>query len=92
MSELLELWRFRPPSNRDFHQIEEIFPAASYEYVLYGMGFHPDPDSHERRLDDRAAAMRSLQTTRQLATKYLKGLPSNRELLDNVAAHGFKRI
>ncbi len=92
LAELIELWRYRPPNSRDFHQIEEIFPAASYEYVLYGMGFHPDPHNHERRLDDRAAAVRSLQTTQQLAAKYLKGLPSNRELLDNVAAHGFKRI
>jgi hypothetical protein len=92
LAELLELWRYRPPSSRDFHQIEEIFPAASYEYVLYGMGFHPDPNNHDRRMDDRAAAVRCFQTTQQLARKYLKGLPSNRELLDNVAAHGFKRI
>jgi hypothetical protein len=92
LAELIELWRYRPPSSRDFHQIEEIFPAASYEYVLYGMGFHPDPRSHERRMDDRSAAVRCFQTTQQLARKYLKGLPSNRELLDNVAAHGFKRI
>jgi hypothetical protein len=28
-----------PPSRFDFPRIEEIFPAASYQYVLYGMGF-----------------------------------------------------
>ena len=29
--------------------------------------------------------------TGQLAAKYLKGLPSNRELIDYVASHGMKR-
>ena len=91
LSELLELWRYRPPSNRDFHQIEEIFPAASYLYVLYGMGFRPQAGSHERRLDDRSAAERCIRMTGQLAAKYLKGLPSNRELIDYVASHGMKR-
>ena len=41
LQELMELWRYRAPSRRDFHEIEEIFPAASYQYVLYGMGFQP---------------------------------------------------
>jgi flavin-dependent dehydrogenase len=90
--ELLELWKFRPPSSRDFHQIEEIFPAASYQYVLYGMGFRPDPQTHERRLDNREAAMRCFQATAQLTTKYLRGLPSNRDLIKHVAAHGMKKM
>jgi len=90
--ELLELWRYRPPSFRDFYQIEEIFPAASYQYVLYGMGFRPEQGAPGRRLDDRAAAMRCFKTTEELTLKYLRGLPSNRELIEHVAAHGMKRI
>lgn len=90
--ELLELWRYRPPSVRDFHQIEEIFPAASYQYVLYGMGFRPAPGGHERRLDDQAAAIRCFRTAEELTLKYLRGLPSNRDLLEHIAAHGMKRI
>ena len=92
LQELLELWRYRSPSRRDFHEIEEIFPAASYQYVLYGMGFHPQPGNHERRLEDRAAAVNCFQASGQLATKYLRGLPSNRELIEHVAARGMKRI
>ena len=92
LQELLALWRYRSPSRRDFHEIEEIFPAASYQYVLYGMGFRPEPGNHERRLDDRAAAAGCFQTTGQLAAKYLGGLPSNRELIEHVAARGMKRI
>jgi flavin-dependent dehydrogenase len=39
LKELLKLWKFQPPSYNDFSEIEEIFPAASYQYILYGMGF-----------------------------------------------------
>jgi hypothetical protein len=92
LHELLELWRYRSPSRRDFHEIEEIFPAASYQYVLYGMGFRPDPGNHERRLDNREAAVGCFQATGQLANKYLGGLPSNRELIEHVAVRGMKRI
>ena len=91
LRELLELWRYRPPSFRDFHQIEEIFPAASYQYVLYGMGFRPDPAAHERRLDDQVAAIGCFRTAEELALKYLRGLPSNRELIEHFATRGLKR-
>jgi len=92
LQEQLNLWRYRPPSSRDFPQIEEVFPAASYQYVLYGMGFTPDPEVHERRQDDRAAAAQCIRSTGQLTSKYLKGLPSNRELIEYVASHGLKKI
>jgi len=92
LMELLELWRYRPPGRRDFPQIEEIFPAASYQYVLYGMGFKPDPSAHSRRLDDRQAAHAAFRANQQLTVKYLSGLPSNRELIRHVVTHGMKRV
>ena len=42
LSELLTLWRHQPPSRYDFYRVEEVFPSASYQYVLYGMGFRPE--------------------------------------------------
>lgn len=36
--DLLALWRERPPSAYDLPLADEIFPAASYQYVYYGMG------------------------------------------------------
>lgn len=92
LKELLELWRYRPPSRRDFPQIEEIFPAASYQYVLYGMGYKPDSDTHLRRLDDRQLAHGCFRTNQQLTGKYLSGLPSNRDLIRHIVEHGMKRI
>ena len=37
--ELMELWKYQPPSRSDLFQIEEIFPSASYQYVLVRNGF-----------------------------------------------------
>lgn len=92
LQELLELWRYRPPSSRDFPEIEEVFPAASYQYVLYGMGFLPGPGGHPRRLDDPQAAARCIRAVAQQTRKYLAGLPSNRALIEHVRARGLPRV
>jgi len=34
LREQLALWRHQPPSRYDFYRIEEVFPAASYHYVV----------------------------------------------------------
>ncbi len=91
LQELLELWRYRAPSRRDFYEIEEIFPAASYQYVLYGMGFRP----HKRASGGSAGAVlagRIFEENKRMADKYLAGLPSNRELIEYTAAHGMQTI
>jgi hypothetical protein len=92
LQELLELWRFRPPSGRDFTETEEVFPAASYQYVLYGMGFRPEPASHPRRLDDPRAAQRCLQDVAKARQRFLRGLPDNRSLIDHIRAKGLPRV
>lgn len=90
--ELLGLWRYRSPSRRDFHEIEEIFPYASYQYVLYGMGFEPEEGIPAKRSDAAAAAKRCFQENARLTAKYLAGLPTNRELINHVRLHGMQRI
>lgn len=88
LRQLLELWAYRPPSRRDFWEIEEIFPAASYQYVLYGMGVSP---CVKREVHD-STAERQVRETRGRAQKYLAGLPANRELLRQIAERGLPRI
>jgi flavin-dependent dehydrogenase len=39
LTEQLQLWKTRVPAVADFPRRGEIFPAASYQYVLYGMGY-----------------------------------------------------
>ena len=52
---LLELWRDQPPSAYDFPLAEEIFPAASHQYVYYGMTGRPARAAAERRGGGAAA-------------------------------------
>ena len=91
LQELMELWHYQPPSRSDLFQIEEIFPSASYQYVLYGMGFEPK-QVMPRRSDDAALAERIFQENAGLTGKYLAGLPSNRNLLNHVMKHGMSKI
>jgi hypothetical protein len=77
----LQLWREQPPSAWDFPQIDEIFSAASQQYVLYGMGFAPPPvlNSIDAKVevDTTARLMEVHERGRALAA----ALPSNRGYL-----------
>lgn len=85
LAELLRIWRHQPPSPADFPMVEEVFPAASYQYILYGMGFPPPlagpiaPTAH----DQAAAAMQ--QATRR-GDALAAALPTNRAYLDMLHA------
>ncbi|MFL6672286.1 MAG: tryptophan halogenase family protein [Massilia sp.] len=91
LHELLALWRHRPPSRHDFCRIDEVFPSASYQYVLYGMGFHPEAGCGTRRADS-ALADAYFREAADLTRKMLPALPGNRELIDHIRRHGLPRI
>ena len=92
LQELLSLWRFQSPSRRDFYQADEIFPSASYQYVLYGMGFQPQARESSRRSEDAAQADGFFRESANLTRKMLAALPSNRELINQVRSHGLPKI
>src|SRR5581483_7919487 len=46
----LDYWRYHSPWHDDFLHREEVFSAASYQYILYGMGFATE--SASRLLSD----------------------------------------
>jgi len=85
------LWRYRPPSHRDFHELEEIFPASSYWYVLYGMGFE-QAGVDQKRCDDPVLARQYFEENAGMTRKFLRGLPSNRQLIDHLVKHGIYKI
>ncbi|MCC2617881.1 tryptophan 7-halogenase [Aestuariibacter halophilus] len=83
---LLSLWSYQPPNRHDFIQNEEVFPSASYQYVLYGMGFTTQPagDHILQRQQSRIADI--VASNQQQTQRLLGGLPSNRALLDAIVA------
>ncbi len=89
---LLEQWRHEPPSREDFTQALEIFPAASYAYVLYGMGFETAPRQTWRRKDMAEIVTQHANDIRSKQNKLLGGLPTNRELVDHINARGLSAV
>ena len=92
LRDLLELWRFQSPWFHDeFDRIEEVFPAASYQYVLYGMGFRtqvePDGLASEAKLAERAMQENAAQSERLRA-----GLPRHRELIGKIVEYGLQPV
>lgn len=90
LSDLLTLWRHRPPSRYDFFRIEEVFPSASYQYVLYGMGLRTEPGT--KRPDTAEVADGYFREAASLTGKMLAALPSNRELIGHIKRHGLQKI
>ena len=82
LGELLDLWKYQPPSRHDFTQTEEIFPSASYQYVLYGMGFKTLPRATSCQRDDFEMADRYFKENQIQIEKQINGLTDNRKLID----------
>lgn len=85
--DLLELWRDQAPSSYDLPLAEEIFPAASYQYVYYGMG-----GAVPARLPAAEPSMRrQVGQVRERIRGLSSALPTNRIYVDRVHAEAERR-
>jgi tryptophan halogenase len=92
LQNLLSLWRWNSPwLNEELDRAEEVFPAASYQYVLYGMGFRsavqPGALDRDATLAERAFRENDARTQRLRAS-----LPRHRDLIRRVVEHGMQAI
>ncbi|MDC0601416.1 tryptophan 7-halogenase [Aliiglaciecola sp.] len=92
LKQQLALWQYHSPWHSDFTQIDEVFPSASYQYVLYGMGFKTQTPATARRSSNYQMAMESFRKNQQTTDKLLRGLPTNRELIEKIREFGLQRI
>ena len=90
--ELMTLWRHHPPSLHDFEQVEEVFPSASWQYVLYGMGFKTEPRATERRYVDDQKAQQFYAENVKVTNQYFGALPTNRDLINKILRYGMQKI
>jgi hypothetical protein len=91
LQEQMQLWRYRAPGDQDFTSNNEMFPAASYQYVLFGMGFRMDtcvaPLAREM-----GSAQRAFAQNQALKVKWTRTLPKNRDLINKIKEHGLQKI
>jgi len=94
LTESLQLWRTQAPWHFDTPHIDEMFPSASFQYVLYGMGFKTEVDKFvlrgRTRMRHQAEAL--IRENNQQRMKLLNALPQHRELLNKVSEFGFQKI
>ncbi|NNG11941.1 MAG: tryptophan 7-halogenase, partial [Halobacteria archaeon] len=94
LSEKLSLWRYRSPWHPDAEAVDDLFPTASYQYILYGMGFRTEPrHTHSHRQGQLERQVSELfQKNAARATQLQQALPGNRELLNKVSEFGFQKL
>lgn len=85
LADLLRIWRHQPPSRTDLFAVDEVFPAASYQYVLYGMNF-PPPAARAFESGARDGVAPLLRQVEQRARALMASLPTNRAYLDALRA------
>jgi len=81
LKEDLKVWKYRGPISSDFDGVAELFPAASYQYVMYGMGFKPDFSKQQHLYNQQQNAERIKQQNLQLTEQMLQTLPPHRQYI-----------
>jgi len=87
LKEDLAVWGFRGPVSSDFDSAIELFPAASYQYVLYGMGFKPDFSRQSYLYSESDQAKQILNRNQKLTQQMLQTLPTHRDYIDRWLAN-----
>jgi tryptophan 7-halogenase len=88
LRQLLALWEYHVPWHADFSQRDEVFSSASYQYVLYGMGFSTKLRTGARQVAEAERAQQLFEENRQKADRLINHLPRNRDLLSHIGRHG----
>jgi hypothetical protein len=92
LSEKLSLWRYWSPWHQDAEAVDDLFPTASYQYILYGMGFETVPRQTRSYRQNRRRASALFRENAARAAQLRQALPGNRELLNKVTAFGFQKL
>ncbi|HWU49146.1 MAG TPA: tryptophan halogenase family protein, partial [Asticcacaulis sp.] len=87
----LERWRYRPPSFLDMDPNHDIFTDASWQYVLYGMGYKTDIGTQAGVYRYFNEAKSQFAEIRRQAERALSILPSHRDLIEQVRVQGFQQ-
>lgn len=94
LQELIDIWHYQVPWHRDNYHIDEMFPSASFQYVLYGMDFKTKMDPMSKRTDREAGmqAQAMFIENAKFAERLAGSMPTNRELINKIYKYGLQKI
>ena len=84
----LALWQYQSPWLNDFDRAQEVFSAASYQFILYGMKHLPAFP----KMNMPASIIEHFSNNQQAAKQGLANLPTNRQLLEHIQKFGLQPI
>lgn len=90
----LLLWQSEIPWHGEDQRADELFPSASYQYVLMGMGFKTQRTQIPRRRmhQQRSQSHELFRDVQQQAQRMSQHLPSNRRLLSDLLHRDFATL
>jgi len=91
LQQALALWRYQSPYHYDITQTESLFPSASFQYILYGMGFLSEPQ-HTPRNNQHISAQQLFKENQQRCQQLTSVLTDNRTLLNKIRQFGLPPI
>jgi tryptophan 7-halogenase len=86
LKDLLEQWRYRPPSRFDFVLDHESFAFFNYQYILYGMEFRTDLTPVRDEFPHTGEAQKIFERIRQFGDRAAHDLPTHRALIEQIRA------
>ncbi len=94
LQELIDIWQYQVPWHRDSYHIDEMFPSASFQYVLYGMDFKTQMNPMSKRTDRQAGmqAQAMFVENSKIAQRLAASMPTNRELINKIYKYGLQKI
>lgn len=92
LKDLLTLWQEQSPNNNGYLSPYDLFPAASYQYILYGMGFYTKPNLIDNSSEKFYCAKQSMKKVHDRKNKIPKLLPTNREFFNALAKTKYNNI
>ncbi len=90
LHDLLARWQNRPPEPIDIDPNIDIFPAESWQYVLYGMGYKTDLSAKAGIFKYYDEARATFADIRKQGDYALTVMPTNRDLITQIMSSNFK--
>jgi hypothetical protein len=92
LTELLAIWKYQTPSSYDSNYTDELFPAASFQYILYGMGFQTELPLGKKRHNKLPIANKLFDENFVKTQQLVNAMSSNRDLLNKIKLYGLSKV